>query len=239
MGNVRHIDTSDLDLLKLFYNDAKRVTNYNPDPTDKHQLICSCLFRVTGAVQKYKHCGIPLIDLIQAGMEGLIYASVSFDPSLGFKFATHAERPIHWEIIRYIKGYYRLKRNEISFETPIICDIVNPVTPVTFNDVLPHPGPSPEDEAESMSAPERLNGLLCQLTPRQEWMIRQRRLSEKSTREMAKVLGITPQAIDIAEKKAMGKLMKKAGRCGDIQVPPAPRAKLQVDPRGKKKAQTT
>ena len=67
---------------------AKRIER--GDAQAKERLINANLRLVVSIAKRYRHHGIPLIDLIQEGTLGLIRASEKFDWRRGNKFSTYA-----------------------------------------------------------------------------------------------------------------------------------------------------
>jgi RNA polymerase primary sigma factor len=67
---------------------AKRIER--GDDRAKEQMINANLRLVVSVAKRYQHHGVPLLDLIQEGMLGLIRASEKFDWRHGSKFSTYA-----------------------------------------------------------------------------------------------------------------------------------------------------
>lgn len=65
----------------------------NGDEDAQQELVRANLRFVITIAKRYRHHGVPLMDLIQAGNIGLNHAARKFDPSMGNRFISYA---IHW-----------------------------------------------------------------------------------------------------------------------------------------------
>lgn len=74
------------------------------------RLISANLRLVVSIAKRFSHCGMPLLDLIQAGNMGLMKAIDRFDYRLGFKFSTYASKWIQAAISRAISNQARTIR---------------------------------------------------------------------------------------------------------------------------------
>lgn len=75
---------------------------HNKDEKAREILITSNLRLVVSIAKKYINCGLPLIDLIEEGNVGLIYAVERFDPTKNCRFSTYATCWIKHSICRAI-----------------------------------------------------------------------------------------------------------------------------------------
>jgi RNA polymerase primary sigma factor len=87
---------------------AKRIER--GDGAAKDRLISSNLLLVVSIAKRYKSRQLPLLDLIQEGILGLIRASEKFDWRRGFKFSTYATWWIRESIERGIANRARTIR---------------------------------------------------------------------------------------------------------------------------------
>ena len=83
---------------------------YQNDSTARDILITSNLRLVVSIAKKYINCGLPLIDLIEEGNVGLIYAVERFDISKNCRFSTYATCWIKHSICRAITEKNQLIR---------------------------------------------------------------------------------------------------------------------------------
>ncbi len=87
---------------------AKRIEQ--GDPAAKEQMINSNLALVVSIAKKYPQHELPLLDLIQEGIFGLIRAAEKFDWRRGFKFSTYATYWIRQAVQRGIENKARTIR---------------------------------------------------------------------------------------------------------------------------------
>jgi RNA polymerase primary sigma factor len=111
------------DALGLFLNEIRRHPLLNAeqevelskrieqgDAEAKEQMINSNLALVVSIAKKYPQNELPLLDLIQEGIFGLIRATEKFDWRRGFKFSTYATYWIRQAIQRGIENKARTIR---------------------------------------------------------------------------------------------------------------------------------
>ncbi len=87
---------------------AKRIEQ--GDPEAKERMINSNLALVVSIAKRYPQNELPLLDLIQEGIFGLIRAAEKFDWRRGFKFSTYATYWIRQAIQRGIENKARTIR---------------------------------------------------------------------------------------------------------------------------------
>jgi RNA polymerase primary sigma factor len=80
------------------------------DPQARQRLIEANLRFVILVAKRYRHCGVPLEDLIDEGNIGLIQAAGRFDPDRGIHFVSYAIWWIRQAILKAIHENSRLIR---------------------------------------------------------------------------------------------------------------------------------
>ena len=96
---------------------AKKIKNGDEEAREK--LITSNLRFVVTCAKKYVGQGVPLIDLINSGNEGLVQSITYFDPDRGYHFISFAVWYIRREIVRALYNTGRTIRYPITYITKI------------------------------------------------------------------------------------------------------------------------
>lgn len=87
---------------------AKRIEK--GDEKARQRMITSNLRLVVSVAKRYQHSGMPLLDLVQEGILGLIRAVEKFEWKRGFKFSTYATWWIRQAVGRAIQNNGRTIR---------------------------------------------------------------------------------------------------------------------------------
>lgn len=99
---------------------AKEIKKGNQSAID--ELVKANLRFVISVAKQYQNKGLPLVDLIQSGSEGLIEAATKWDETRGFKFISYAVWWIRQSIIKAISSECRTVRvptNQIVYVSKI------------------------------------------------------------------------------------------------------------------------
>ena len=129
---TKNILNENSSILKDFFKDIDKYPIYSGDEqiqlareaksgnkTSREKLITSNLRFVITCAKKYTGQGVPLIDLIQSGMAGLIMSIDNYDPDKGYKFLSFAVWYIRREILKEIYNTGRTIRYPITYISKI------------------------------------------------------------------------------------------------------------------------
>jgi len=116
------------DILKDFFRDIDKYPIYSGEEQvqlareaksgnekSREKLINSNLRFVITCAKKYVGQGVPLLDLIQAGLLGLIQSIENYNPDRGYKFLSFAVWYIRREILKEIYNTGRTIRYPITY----------------------------------------------------------------------------------------------------------------------------
>ena len=125
---TKNILNENSDVLKDFFRDIDKYQMYSGDEQvelarealagnekSREKLITSNLRFVVTCAKKYTGQGVPLVDLIQAGLMGLCMAVSNYDPDKGYKFLSFAVWYIRREILKEIYNTGRTIRYPITY----------------------------------------------------------------------------------------------------------------------------
>ena len=267
---TKNILNENSDTLKYFLKDINNYPIYsgeeqielaikakNGDSKAKDKLINSNLRFVITCAKKYVNQGVPLIDLIQAGMLGLVQSFENYDPTKGYKFLSFAVWYIRREILKeiyntgrtirypitYISNITKVKKSQEKFLTKYqrepndeelleiagiskkqfdsvltnksYCQSIDsPITDsMTLEDIL---ADTPFSSFSDTFTKETISKVLMCLTPREYKVITEYfgldGSIEKSTKEIAKELGLGDERIRQIKKSAIKKLKQRCGK---------------------------
>jgi RNA polymerase primary sigma factor len=128
----KNILTENSELLQKYFKDIAKYPIYssqeqielarkmkNGDEDARNKLITSNLRFVITCAKQYTGQGVPLIDLIQSGIYGLILSLENYDPDKGYHFISFAVWYIRRELLRAIYNTGRTIRYPITYISKI------------------------------------------------------------------------------------------------------------------------
>jgi len=131
-------------------------------------------------------------DFIASGMVGLVAAAREFDPARGNKFSTLAVVAIRRRLINALHAMHHDRERLEQLDFP--------------QDVLAAEAPDGVETAESVGR------LLDGLKPREQELLRMRFWQNQTQRDVARAWGVTRQAVQQAEQKALATLRRRLAR---------------------------
>ncbi|NLM11443.1 MAG: RNA polymerase sporulation sigma factor SigK [Clostridiaceae bacterium] len=176
----------------------------------RNVLVERNLRLVAHIAKKYNTGNIDNDDMISIGTIGLIKAITSFDPNKGIRLATYAARCIENEILMYLRATKKFQ-NEVSLHEPIGTDKEG--NEISLMDIIGSED-SVDDKVALKFQVKKLYRKIAEVLRGREKTIIELRYglsngSNKTQREIAKMLGISRSYVSRIEKKAINKLNKE------------------------------
>lgn len=166
---------------------------------------------VAHIAKKYNTGNIDNDDKISIGTIGLIKAITSFNPGKGIRLATYAARCIDNEILMFLRTTKKFQ-NEVSLHEPIGTDKEG--NEISLLDILGSEDDCIDDKVALKFQIKKLYRKITEVLRGREKTIIELRYglsngSNKTQREIAKMLGISRSYVSRIEKKAIHKLNKE------------------------------
>jgi RNA polymerase sporulation-specific sigma factor len=180
------------------------------DMEARNTLIERNLRLVAHIVKKFDNTGEDNEDLISIGTIGLIKGVNTYQRKYNTRLATYAARCIENEILMHLRSTKKL-RNDLFLQDPIGSDKEG--NEITLLDILDTGSDIVPETVETILEEERLREKLNILGKREKMVVELRyglkNGSNKTQREIAKMLGISRSYVSRIEKKALKKLLKE------------------------------
>ena len=126
---VRRLDANPLDLFLAQVGKSALLTSPQEiqlakriergDDGAKQELVLANLRLVVSIAKRYRHQGVPFLDLIQEGTIGLARAAEKFDWRKGYKFSTYATWWIRQSVSRAIANSSRTIRLPVNIDAKL------------------------------------------------------------------------------------------------------------------------
>lgn len=193
-------------------DEQKYLELYHQGSEEARNILVERNLRLVAHIaKKYSAGNVECDDLISIGTIGLIKAISSFNPEKGIRLATYAARCIDNEILMYLRTTKKFQ-NEISLHEPIGTDKEG--NEISLLDILGSEDDCIDDKVALKFQVKKLYRKITEVLRGREKTILELRYglfngSNKTQREIAKMLGISRSYVSRIEKKAINKLFKE------------------------------
>jgi len=193
-------------------DEQKYLELYQQGSEEARNILVERNLRLVAHIaKKYSAGNIDCDDLISIGTIGLIKAISSFKPEKGIRLATYAARCIDNEILMYLRTTKKFQ-NEVSLYEPIGTDKEG--NEISLLDILGSEDECIDDKVALKFQVKKLYNKITEVLRGREKTILELRYglfngSNKTQREIAKMLGISRSYVSRIEKKAINKLNKE------------------------------
>jgi RNA polymerase sigma factor (sigma-70 family) len=180
-----------------------------------HENVALACHVARGYRRVARRVGLEFDDMLQDAHAGLWHACRRFDPSRGFKFSSYAHRCISGFILRGMNRFrFGAYREGHGFDhAKRLKSIVGP----QGDDMLPLLAWTDPDavtrEVEGRERSERIEEALCQVKPREQFVLR-RRMHGETLEALAPQVGVTPERVRQIEARGMAMLERAVRRVG-------------------------
>jgi RNA polymerase sigma factor (sigma-70 family) len=180
---------------------ARRV--HTGDPVARRELVSFNVRLAVSIAKRFQDRGLPLADLVQAGLVGVDRAARKFDPERGYKFSTYATWWVRKEIQRAIDANGKRAPATVSLDYVHGIDGDESLVSRVADPHAPDPAEAlPEDARE-------LRRVLGELTELQRDVVELRfgfRGDSLSISEVAERLKVPASAVTQAQRQALDHL---------------------------------
>jgi RNA polymerase sporulation-specific sigma factor len=192
--------------------EKKYLDLFNQGNEEARNILVERNLRLVAHIaKKYNTGSIDCDDIISIGTIGLIKAIGSFNPDKGIRLATYAARCIDNEILMYLRTTKKFQ-HEVSLHEPIGTDKEG--NEISLLDILGSEDDCIDDKVALKFQIKKLYRKISDVLRGREKTIIELRYglsngSNKTQREIAKMLGISRSYVSRIEKKAIHKLNKE------------------------------
>jgi len=188
------------------------------DLAARNDLVQSQLRWVVRVATRYKGCGVPMEDLIQAGNMGLLRAVDRFDLRQPVRLSTYAtwwirnflHRAIRTRHLIGIPGYQQEHRRPHRYGDAAYRASKPAVLDEQVAEGLASGDADPAEEASQRELLAQLPSRLARLDPRHAEVLRRRSRGDK-LHEIAATLGVSKERVRQIEAFALGQLREEYG----------------------------
>jgi RNA polymerase sporulation-specific sigma factor len=169
-------------------------------------------FAVNRYLKRHPIEGMEREDLVSWGLLGLFHAARAWDPRRGCAFSTLAMVAIERMIARGVRAERASPGGlaPLSLDALLIGESEASATE-SHLDQIADEGHSVEDQIVGLETRLTIRHAVEELTPEQQWVVRERFYRERTLQEIAEDAGTSRQAIHLREQNILRALRRKLG----------------------------
>jgi RNA polymerase sigma factor (sigma-70 family) len=166
-------------------------------------------FALNRYLKRYHLEGIEREDLVSWGLLGLYYAAKAWDPNRGLAFSTLAIPAIERMIVRGVRAERRGQSSSTTLSLDVLLREEEDGPTERHLDQLADEGDPIEEQVLRLEIQRELRQAVAELSPEQQWVLRQRYYQGRTLREIAAEMGTSRQAIHLREQNILRTLRRK------------------------------
>lgn len=137
-------------------------------------------------VHSSRRAGVELEDLLQEANIALVELAREYAPDRGVPFGSYLKQKLKWRLVNFLTRELKRRNRTVGMDESMVEHLVAKTETLPSADVL-----NP-----------RLRAALRQLSPKQRSVLYEVYWREKSTHEIARQLGVSPQSITALRRRA-------------------------------------
>jgi RNA polymerase sporulation-specific sigma factor len=166
-------------------------------------------FAVNRFLKRYPLVGIERDDLVSWGLMGLYHAARTWDAGRGLAFSTLAVKVIERMVVRGIRAERRGARPAVTMSLDALLGEGEDGAGERHLDQLVDEGETIEEQILRLDLQLTIRQEIAELSPEQQWVVKQRYYRRRTLREIAAETGTSRQAVHLREQTILRALRRR------------------------------